>query len=171
MSWFETCFYSNVRPTRGLFQGLVRQCGSCGSDLNDWYIYVEKDRRKEKKKKPPKRRGWTHDDQHKRKCTGCQFIYTHTLLSMKTKSLSCFCLIYLLPLIPLTTPFFCHVLSYSFSISDTVLVWFTSYLTDRTQTMSVNGSKSLPAPLHYGVPQGSVLGPSSLPSTLNPFLR
>ena len=50
-------------------------------------------------------------------------------------------------------------LSYSFGISDTVLAWFTSYLTDRIQTISVNGSKSLPAPLHYGVPQGSVLGP------------
>ena len=50
-------------------------------------------------------------------------------------------------------------LSYSFGISNTVLAWFTSYLTDRTQTVSVNGSKSLPAPLHYGVPQGSVLGP------------
>ena len=50
-------------------------------------------------------------------------------------------------------------LSYSFGISDTVLAWFTSYLTGHTQTISVNGSKSLPAPLHYGVPQGSVLGP------------
>ena len=50
-------------------------------------------------------------------------------------------------------------LSYSFGISDTVIAWVTSYLTDRTQTISVNGSKSLPAPLHYGVPQGSVLGP------------
>ena len=49
-------------------------------------------------------------------------------------------------------------LSYSFSISDTVLAWFTSYLTDRIQTISVIGSKYLPAPLHYGVPQGSVLG-------------
>ena len=62
---------------------------------------------------------------------------------------------------------FLSCLSYSFGISDTVLAWFTSYLTDRTQTISVNGSKSFPAPLHYGVPQG----PSSLFSTLNPFLR
>ena len=49
--------------------------------------------------------------------------------------------------------------SYSFGTSDTVLTWFTFYLSDRTQTTSVNGSKSLPAPLHYSVPQGSVLGP------------
>ena len=49
-------------------------------------------------------------------------------------------------------------LRYSFGISDTVLAWFTAYLTDCTQTVSVNGSKSLQAPLHYGVPQRSVLG-------------
>ena len=49
--------------------------------------------------------------------------------------------------------------SYSFGMSDTDLAWFTSHLTDRIQTISVNGSKSLPAPLYYGVPQGSVLGP------------
>ena len=34
MSWFETGFNPNFRPTRGLFQGLVRQCGSYGSDYN-----------------------------------------------------------------------------------------------------------------------------------------
>ena len=50
-------------------------------------------------------------------------------------------------------------LSYSFGISDTVLAWFTSCFSDCTQFVSANGSKSLPAPLHYGVPQESVLGP------------
>ena len=33
------------------------------------------------------------------------------------------------------------------------------HVNNRTQTISVNGSKYLQAPLHYGVPQGSVLGP------------
>ena len=35
---------------------------------------------------------------------------TFSLLLMKTKSLSCLCVIYPLPLMLLTTPFFCHVL-------------------------------------------------------------
>ena len=43
--------------------------------------------------------------------------------------------------------------SYSFGISDTVLAWFISYLSDDTQTFSVNGSKSLPAPVEYSVLQ------------------
>ena len=68
-------------------------------------------------------------------------------------------------------------ISYSFGISDIILTWFTSYLTDRTQTIFVNGFKSLPAPLHYGVPQGSVLGPillvlytQPLSKSVKPFL-
>ena len=62
-------------------------------------------------------------------------------------------------------------LSCSFGISDTFFACLTFYLPDHTQTISVNGSKSVPASLHYGVPQGSVLGPFSLFSTFNPFLR
>ena len=37
--------------------------------------------------------------------------------------------------------------------------WFTSYLFDRTQRVSVNGGLSDTFPLAQGVPQGSCLGP------------
>ena len=47
----------------------------------------------------------------------------------------------------------------TFGISDTALKWFQSYLSDRTQQVSINDSLSTPAPLRFGVPQGSVLGP------------
>ncbi len=44
-------------------------------------------------------------------------------------------------------------------ITGTALRWFTSYLSDRTQSVTVNCSHSGKKPLDYGVPQGSVLGP------------
>ena len=50
-------------------------------------------------------------------------------------------------------------LSYSFGISGTVFKWFISYLTNRTQSVSVGDLNSSSFPLKYGVPQGSVLGP------------
>ena len=37
--------------------------------------------------------------------------------------------------------------------------WFISYLTNRTQSVSVGDLNSLPLPLKYSVPQGSFLGP------------
>ena len=41
----------------------------------------------------------------------------------------------------------------------TVLDWFCSYLSDRTQQISIEGSVSRKFPLGCGVPQGSCLGP------------
>ncbi len=46
-----------------------------------------------------------------------------------------------------------------FRISGTVLQWFKSYITNRQQRVHIDGSLSCPQYLHFGVPQGSVLGP------------
>ena len=40
-----------------------------------------------------------------------------------------------------------------------VLEWIRCFLTKRTQSVMINGKKSKPAKVLYGVPQGSVLGP------------
>ena len=47
----------------------------------------------------------------------------------------------------------------SIGINGTALNWFTSYLNNRSQRVSVNGFTSNSFKLPYGVPQGSFLGP------------
>ena len=51
-----------------------------------------------------------------------------------------------------------HRLHTDFGFTDTVLQWFSSYLTDRTHYVSLSNHCSAFAPVHSGVPQGSVLG-------------
>ena len=46
-----------------------------------------------------------------------------------------------------------------FGVSGTALQWFQSYLTGRSQAVSVQGNRSSSKVLQCGVPQGSVLGP------------
>ena len=46
-----------------------------------------------------------------------------------------------------------------YRISELALGWFKSYLSGRTHLVKVGSTLSHPAALHYGVPQGSVLGP------------
>ena len=46
-----------------------------------------------------------------------------------------------------------------FGISGAVLQWFQSYISNRQQRVHIDGSLSCPHDLHFGVPQGSVLGP------------
>ena len=46
-----------------------------------------------------------------------------------------------------------------FGVNGKALAWFASYLTDRSQRISVNSGISSSFPLKQGVPQGSCLGP------------
>lgn len=47
----------------------------------------------------------------------------------------------------------------TFGVTGNALLWFKSYLTNRTQAVMVDGVKSNNHILKFGVPQGSVLGP------------
>ena len=46
-----------------------------------------------------------------------------------------------------------------YGIKGNVLSWFQSYLTGRSQYVSINGHVSTTLPIICGVPQGSILGP------------
>ncbi len=50
-------------------------------------------------------------------------------------------------------------LSERIGIKGKALQWFSSYLSDRVQSVHVQGKSSRSMPLLHGVPQGSVLGP------------
>ena len=51
------------------------------------------------------------------------------------------------------------ILYYEIGLRGIVFQWFVSYLHGRRQCTTVNGKMSDFADSHYGVPQGSVLGP------------
>ena len=50
-------------------------------------------------------------------------------------------------------------LSSDVGVSKTALHWFQSYLAGRTQSITINSARSRLRISHFGVPQGSVLGP------------
>ena len=58
-------------------------------------------------------------------------------------------------------PILLYRLHTDFGFTDAVLQWFSSYLTNRTHYVSLSNHCSALAPIHSGVPQGSVYGPYS----------
>ena len=51
-------------------------------------------------------------------------------------------------------------LEHLFGIKSMPLKWITSYLTNRYQTVCIDGELSKPVLMKFSVPQGSVLGPT-----------
>ena len=45
------------------------------------------------------------------------------------------------------------------NMSVSVMQWFKSYLSERSQSVKIEGNISKALPLNVGVPQGSILGP------------
>ena len=66
-------------------------------------------------------------------------------------------------------PILVHRLHTDFGFTDTVLQWFSSYLTDRTHYVSLSNNCSAFTHVHSGVPQGSVLGPMLFTMYIKPL--
>ena len=66
-------------------------------------------------------------------------------------------------------PILAHRLHSDFGFTDTVLQWFSSYLTDRTHYVSLSNYCSAFTHVHSGVLQGSVLGPMLFTMYIKPL--
>ena len=66
-------------------------------------------------------------------------------------------------------PILVHRLHTDFGLTDTVLQWFSSNMTDRTHYVSLGNNCSAFAPVHSGVPHGSVLGPMLFTMYIEPL--
>ena len=88
-----------------------------------------------------------------------KFTMTSSLRWIVVRSPHSFFLTYLLLSTLLIIPSFSLVFKIWFGLDGLSLAWFTSYLSSRSQAVSINDSISAFSSLSCGVPQGSVLGP------------
>ena len=88
-----------------------------------------------------------------------KFTMTSSLRWIVVRSLHSFFSTYLLLLILSIIPSFSLAFKNWFGLDGLSLNWFTSYLSSRSQAVSINDSISAFSTLSCGVPQGSVLGP------------
>ena len=66
-------------------------------------------------------------------------------------------------------PILVHCLHTDLGATDTVLQWCSSYLNNRTQHVHLSNHRSALAPVHSGVPQGSVLDPIPFSMYIKPL--
>ena len=66
-------------------------------------------------------------------------------------------------------PILVHSLQTDFGFTDAVPQWFSSYLIDRSQNVSLSNHRSAFAPLLSGAPHGSVLGPMLFSMYIKPL--
>ena len=71
--------------------------------------------------------------------------------------------------VTIDNPIHVHRLHTDFGFTDTVLKWFSSYMTDRTHYVSLSNHCSAFSTVHSGVPQGSVLGPMPFTMYIKPL--
>ena len=86
------------------------------------------------------------------------------------------CIVFVLALLDFSSaldtidhPILVHCLHTDFGFTDTVLQWFSSYLTDRTHYVSLSNHCSAFAPVHSCVPRGTVLGPMLFTMYIKPL--
>ena len=60
-------------------------------------------------------------------------------------------------------------LEQDFGVTGNALLWMASYLSGRTQAVTINGTLSSPLPLVNGMPQGSRIGPNEFPGYTSPI--